>query len=60
LVSKIQAKLTKEKNSHILVNLGRKGKTKINGEEVLRHPLKNDDLIEVGKSVFRFIQGKNK
>lgn len=60
LVSKIQAKITKEKDGHILINLGRKGKTKVNGEEVLRYQLKNDDLIEVGKSVFRFIQGKNK
>lgn len=59
-VSKIQAKIIKEKDSHVLVNLGRKGKTKVNGDEVQRHPLKNDDLLEVGKSVFRFIQGKNK
>jgi pSer/pThr/pTyr-binding forkhead associated (FHA) protein len=60
LVSKIQAKIVKEKGSHILTNLGRRGKTKVNGEEVQRHQLKNDDLVEVGKSVFRFIQGKNK
>jgi pSer/pThr/pTyr-binding forkhead associated (FHA) protein len=59
-VSKIQAKIIKEKDSHVLVNLGRKGKTKVNGDEVQRHPLRNDDLLEVGKSVFRFIQGKNK
>jgi len=59
LVSKIQAKIAKEKDGHVLVNLGRKGKTKVNGEEVFKHPLRNDDLIEVGKSVFRFIQGKN-
>jgi pSer/pThr/pTyr-binding forkhead associated (FHA) protein len=58
--SKIQAKITKEKNGHILMNLGRRGKTRVNGEEVFRYQLKNDDLIEVGKSVFRFIQGKNK
>jgi pSer/pThr/pTyr-binding forkhead associated (FHA) protein len=57
-VSKIQAKIIKEKDSHVLVNLGRKGKTKVNGDEVQRHPLRNDDLLEVGKSVFRFIQGK--
>jgi pSer/pThr/pTyr-binding forkhead associated (FHA) protein len=60
LVSKIQAKIVKEKNSYILINLGRRGKTRVNGEEIQRHPLKNDDLVEVGKSVFRFIQGKNK
>ncbi len=59
-VSKIQAKITKEKDGHILMNLGRRGKTKVNGEEILSYQLRNDDLIEVGKSVFRFIQGKNK
>ena len=59
-VSKIQAKITKEKDGHILINLGRRGKTKVNGEEIQRFQLKNDDLIEVGKSIFRFIQGKNK
>lgn len=60
LISKIQAKITKEKDGHILMNLGRRGKTKVNGEEIQRYQLKNDDLIEVGKSVFRFIQGMNK
>lgn len=60
LVSRIQAKITKEKNGHFLTNLGRRGKTKVNGEELRRCQLKNDDLIEVGRSVFRFIQGKNK
>jgi pSer/pThr/pTyr-binding forkhead associated (FHA) protein len=60
LISKIQAKITKEKDGHILMNLGRSGKTKVNGEEIQRYQLKNDDLIEVGKSVFRFIQGMNK
>ncbi len=60
LVSRIQAKITKEKNGHFLMNLGRRGKTKVNGEGLRRCQLKNDDLIEVGRSVFRFIQGKNK
>ncbi len=58
--SKIQAKIVKEKDSFVLMNLGRRTKTKVNGETVQRHQLKNDDLVEVGKSVFRFIQGKNK
>jgi len=60
LLSKIQAKIIQDKDGYILVNLGRKGKTKVNGENIVRYRLKNDDLIEVGKSVFRFIQGKNK
>lgn len=59
-VSKIQAKIIKEKDGYFLMNLGRSSKTKVNGEEVRRHQLKNDDLIELGKSVFRFIQGKHK
>lgn len=57
LVSRIQAKIMKDKENFLLVNLGRKGKTKVNGEAVQKYRLKNDDLIEVGKSVFRFIEG---
>lgn len=58
-ISKIQAKITREKDGYVLMNLGRRGKTRVNGEEVTKYLLKNDDLFEVGKSVFRFIQGKN-
>ncbi len=59
-IPKIQAKIIKEKDGFLLMNLGRRPRTKVNGEVAQRHLLKNDDLIEVGKSVFRFIQGKNK
>lgn len=59
LVSRIQAKIIKDKDGVVLVNLGRRGKTKVNGEEIQRVRLKNDDLIEVGKSVFRFVQGNS-
>ncbi len=59
-IPKIQAKIVKQKDNFLLMNLGRRRKTKVNGEEVQRCQLKNDDLVEVGKSVFRFIQGKNK
>jgi pSer/pThr/pTyr-binding forkhead associated (FHA) protein len=58
LVSKIQAKVLREKENFVLVNVGRKGKVRVNGESVQRYRLRNDDLIEVGKSVFRFIQGQ--
>ena len=60
LVSRIQTKIIKDKDDFVLVNLGRKGKTKVNGESIQRYRLKNDDLIEVGRSVFRFIQGSSK
>jgi len=56
---KLQAKIIKEKDEHLLVSLGRKGMTRVNGEEIQRHQLKNDDLIQIGKSVFRFIQRKS-
>ena len=60
LVSRIQAKIIKDKDEFVLVNLGRKGRTKVNGESIQRYHLKNDDLIEVGRSVFRFILGNSK
>lgn len=56
---KLQAKIVKEKDEYILVNVGRKGMTLVNGEEVQRHRLRNDDLLQIGKSVFRFIQRKS-
>lgn len=58
LVSRIQAKIVKDQDGSVLVNLGRKGKVRVNGESVTRHRLKNDDLVEMGRSVFRFVQGK--
>ncbi len=57
LVSRIQAKIVKDKDDFVLVNVGRWSKTKVNGESTRRHRLRNDDLIEIGKSVFRFVQG---
>ena len=57
MLSGIQAKIVKESEQFTLVNLGRKGKTKINGESVGRQSLKNGDLIQVGKSVFTFVEG---
>ncbi len=59
LLSGIQAKLVKEDSQYSLVNLGRKGKTRVNGEEIDQCPLKNGDLITVGKSTFKFVEGKH-
>jgi len=58
MLSGIQAKIVKESEQFTLVNLGRKGKTKVNGESVSRQNLKNGDLIQVGKSVFTFVEGR--
>jgi pSer/pThr/pTyr-binding forkhead associated (FHA) protein len=57
-LSSVQAKIVKDGTDFWLVNLGRKGKTRVNGEEVDRHLLKNDDLIQVGKTVFRFLENR--
>ncbi|MFH1699913.1 MAG: FHA domain-containing protein [Candidatus Zixiibacteriota bacterium] len=57
MISGIQAKIIKEGNDHYIVNLGRRGKTKVNGDVVTRTSLKNSDIIQVGKSTFRFVEG---
>lgn len=57
MLSGIQAKIVKEDEGYTLVNLGRKGKTKLNGELVDKNLLKNGDIIQVGKSTYRFVEG---
>ncbi|RKX28396.1 MAG: hypothetical protein DRP47_04430 [Candidatus Zixiibacteriota bacterium] len=59
-LSGIQAKIVKENDYYKLVNLGRKGKTMINGEPIDNQELKNGDLISVGKSTYKFVEGKNR
>jgi pSer/pThr/pTyr-binding forkhead associated (FHA) protein len=56
-VSKLQAKIIREGESYTILNIGHSGKTKVNGEIARSATLKNGDIIEVGKSVFRFIEG---
>ena len=56
-LSGIQAKITKTPDGYTLNNLGRAGKTKLNGEPVDQAFLKNGDLITVGKSTVRFVEG---
>jgi len=58
-LSGIQAKIVKEGHVYSLVNLGKSGKTKVNGEETSQCVLKNGDLITVGKTTFKFVEGKS-
>jgi pSer/pThr/pTyr-binding forkhead associated (FHA) protein len=60
LLSGIQAKIVKEGEGFFLMNLGKSGKSKVNGETVDRCMLKNGDLIQVGKSTFKFVEGDDK
>lgn len=56
-VSKLQAKVVREGDAYTILNVGHRGKTKVNGEPTNSTTLKNGDIVEVGKSVFRFIEG---
>ena len=56
MLSGIQAKIVKEGDDYVFINLGRKGKTKVNGEEISQTQLKNGDILQIGKSTFRFIE----
>ncbi len=56
-LSGIQAKIIQENNGYTIMNLGREGKTKVNGEPVSRAVLKNGDIVSVGKSIFKFVEG---
>ncbi|HUV31067.1 MAG TPA: FHA domain-containing protein [Acidobacteriota bacterium] len=58
MISGIQAKVVSENNGFALINLGKKGKTKVNGESIERCVLKNGDLVTVGKSTFKFVEGR--
>jgi len=57
MLSGIQAKIVSEQDDMLIVNLGRKGKTKVNGEQVDQQTLKNGDIIQVGKSVYKYLEG---
>lgn len=56
-MSGLQAKLVKNPDGHYsLVNIGKSGKTLLNGEPIENEVLRNGDLITVGKSTFKFIE----
>lgn len=56
-ISGIQAKIVKEPGGYSITNIGKKGKTKINGESSERAFLKNGDIVSVGKSTYKFVEG---
>ncbi len=56
----IQAKIVREVNSYVLITVGKANKTLINGEPVTRQQLKNGDVVTVGKTTFRFVDGPSK
>ena len=55
----IQAKIVKENSCFSLVNLGKTSKVLVNGEATRECVLRNGDIITVGKSTFKFVEGRN-
>ncbi|MBD3299596.1 MAG: FHA domain-containing protein [candidate division Zixibacteria bacterium] len=53
----IQASISRENGQYILTNVSGRGRTKLNGDAVDEASLKNGDLVQIGKSIFRFIAG---
>ena len=59
MLAGIQAKIVKENDGHYFVNLGKAGRCRINGEPTDRCALKNGDIITVGKTTFKYVEGSN-
>ncbi len=57
-LSGIQAKIAREGEDYFVVNLGKEGKTRLNGEVTSRAILRNGDILTVGKTTFKYVQGK--
>lgn len=53
----IQAKVGFENGQYVLTNVGNRSKTRVNGEPVDKVTLKNADIVQIGKTVFRFVAG---
>lgn len=54
----IQAKIVREGDRYGLVNLGKEGKTKLNGESISQAELKNGDIVTIGKTTYKFVEAK--
>ena len=53
----IQAKIGFENGQYVLMNVGSRSKTRVNGEPVDKITLKNADIVQIGSTVFRFVAG---
>jgi pSer/pThr/pTyr-binding forkhead associated (FHA) protein len=55
LVPKLQATLERAAGGFSINSVGRRSKTKVNGEPVKHALLKNGDLVQIGDKTFRFL-----
>jgi pSer/pThr/pTyr-binding forkhead associated (FHA) protein len=55
----IVATIDPEGGQYVLRNVAGHGKTRLNGESIEEATLKNGDLVQIGRSVFRFVAGSS-
>jgi pSer/pThr/pTyr-binding forkhead associated (FHA) protein len=56
-VPDIQAQIMPDNGQYLIASVGGRGKTRVNGSSIDEAVLKNGDLVQVGKSVYRFVAG---
>ena len=56
-VPDIQAQIAVDNGQYVLSSVGGRGRTRLNGASIEEAVLKNGDLLQIGKSVFRFVAG---
>ena len=56
-MSAFQATISKDRDDYYLTSIGKAGKTKLDGVVVTKERLRHNSMIEVGKSLFRFLKG---
>ena len=59
MLAGIQAKIVKDGAGHYLANLGNKNRTRVNGEATEQSVLRNGDLVQIGKSTFKYVKGSD-
>ncbi len=60
LISRLHAKIRPQHEGYVLYDIHSYNGTKIKGEKVLKHILKNNDEINIGKQIMNFKQGTGK
>jgi pSer/pThr/pTyr-binding forkhead associated (FHA) protein len=54
LVAPVQARISKDKENYVLANIGKRKLTTVNGQEIYKTFLKEEDTIQIGRTIFVF------
>lgn len=55
-VSRVHAKVVREKNLCVVMDLRSKTGTRVNGKQIERHELMDGDVIEIGKTSLKYCE----